>query len=148
MPIKDIYKKLIDPNYTPTNEELDKLSNLAGGFAGGGLVLKGPNAVKNALKIAQKMVSSLNKPDTRSLLKGRLTEAYLKAKYPLLLPESRRFNFREVDPFEAMDSETMRIVYGNSIGEGKTMERAFSASAPCPTSRRLVNPDLPTSPAE
>src|SRR3990167_6623547 len=54
----------------------------------------------------------------------------------------------EVEPFEAIDSETTRMVYGNSEGDGKTMESAFSTSAPCPTSRRFVNPALPTSPPE
>src|SRR5688572_12938268 len=54
----------------------------------------------------------------------------------------------DVEPLDAIDSETIRIVYGNSDTDGNTMERAFSASAPCPTSRRLVKPDLPTSPAE
>src|SRR3989344_4678637 len=54
----------------------------------------------------------------------------------------------EVEPFEAIDSETILMVYGKSATEGSTMERAFSASAPCPTSRRLVNPERPVSPAE
>src|SRR3989344_5269192 len=54
----------------------------------------------------------------------------------------------EVLPFDAIDSETTRIVYGKFSTGGKTIASAFSASAPCPTSRRFVNPDLPTSPEE
>src|SRR3989344_4809582 len=54
----------------------------------------------------------------------------------------------EVEPLDAIDSETTRIVYGNSIAEGRNISSAFSASAPCPTSRRFVNPARPVSPAE
>jgi hypothetical protein len=62
--------------------------------------------------------------------------------------EDAQMDACEVEPFEAIDSETIRIVYGNSETEGKTIASAFSASAPCPISRRFVNPDLPTSPEE
>src|SRR5262245_2072071 len=54
----------------------------------------------------------------------------------------------DVEPFDAMDSETTRTVYGNSVAEGNTIASAFSASAPCPTSRRFVNPARPVSPEE
>src|SRR3989344_718469 len=54
----------------------------------------------------------------------------------------------EVEPFDAIDSETTRIVYGNFSIEGRTIASAFSASAPWPTSRRLVNPARPVSPEE
>ena len=54
----------------------------------------------------------------------------------------------EVEPFEAIDSETILIVYGNSLLLGKTIASAFSAKAPCPISRRFVEPMRPTSPAE
>ena len=46
----------------------------------------------------------------------------------------------EVEPLEAIDSETNRIVYGKSVTEGNTIASAFSAKAPCPISRRLVEP--------
>ena len=36
----------------------------------------------------------------------------------------------EVEPFEAIDSETTRMVYGNSATLSSTIESAFSASAP------------------
>src|SRR3989344_7023204 len=54
----------------------------------------------------------------------------------------------EVEPLEAKDSETTRIVYGKSISDGSTIASAFSASAPWPISRRLVNPARPVSPEE
>src|SRR3989338_8610160 len=54
----------------------------------------------------------------------------------------------EVEPFEAKASETRRMVYGNfSIG-GMTGMSAFSASAPWPIMRRLVEPMRPVSPVE
>src|SRR5207302_6624013 len=40
------------------------------------------------------------------------------------------------DPFDSKMSETTRIAYGHFSSEGKTAERARSASAPSPISRR------------
>lgn len=42
----------------------------------------------------------------------------------------------EVEPLDSNVSDTARIAYGNSSSEGSTATSAFSASAPCPISRR------------
>ena len=42
----------------------------------------------------------------------------------------------EEEPFDSRMSLTMRSVYGNSSGAGRTVRRARSASAPWPISRR------------
>ena len=44
----------------------------------------------------------------------------------------------EVEPLEETTSETTRMAYGNSSTDGITGSSAFSASAPCPISRREV----------
>ena len=54
----------------------------------------------------------------------------------------------EVEPFDAKHSDTNRIVYGKSSCDGSTLRNAFSASAPCPISRRFGLPIRPTSPVE
>ena len=54
----------------------------------------------------------------------------------------------DVEPFEAMDSETMRMVYGNRLSQ-EEHERARSARAPCPIMRRFdASPCAPCSPPE
>src|SRR3989344_649110 len=54
----------------------------------------------------------------------------------------------EVEPFDASDSDTMRIVYGNASLGGTTGRSAFSARAPCPIMRRFMPPRRPVSPVE
>ena len=54
----------------------------------------------------------------------------------------------EVEPFDDSASDTTRIVYGNDSSAGMTGSSARSASAPCPTSRRLCPPMRFTSPVE
>ena len=54
----------------------------------------------------------------------------------------------EVDPLDSNVSDTARIVYGNSSSEGITAISAFSASAPCPISRRPGPRDTFVSPTE
>ena len=54
----------------------------------------------------------------------------------------------EVEPFDAIASDTMRIVYGKSSFDGSTGASAFSASAPCPIARLFGEPTLPVSPVE
>ena len=98
MPIKDIYKRLIDPNYTPTNKELDELSSLAGGFTGGGLVLKGPNAARNAHLIRKSMQKILSNIPYKSNWDTAL--AFIKSKYPKLSSIAR---------FSGLPSEYLRI---------------------------------------
>src|SRR3989338_6124231 len=51
-----------------------------------------------------------------------------------------------VDPLEDIISDTTLMVYGNSSSGGNTGSSARSANAPWPTSRRLGQPSLPTSP--
>src|SRR3990167_10626522 len=54
----------------------------------------------------------------------------------------------EVEPLDARQSATMRMVYGNTSFVGRTARRDFSASAPCPVMRRLNPPTRPVSPTE
>src|SRR3989344_8746912 len=54
----------------------------------------------------------------------------------------------EVEPLDAIDSETILIVYGNCSCDGITGRRAFSASAPCPIILLFVPPIFPVSPVE
>ena len=54
----------------------------------------------------------------------------------------------EVLPLELRTSETSRMVYGKSSSDGITGVKAFSTSAPWPTSRRPVPPMRLTSPVE
>ncbi len=54
----------------------------------------------------------------------------------------------DVEPFEAKTSDTSRRAYGNSSSFGTTGSTAFSASAPCPISRRLGPRMKPASPVE
>lgn len=52
------------------------------------------------------------------------------------------------DPLQVVVSETTRIIYGKSTADGSTGSRAFSASRPCPTSRRPTQRSGFTSPTE
>src|SRR4029450_4411590 len=52
------------------------------------------------------------------------------------------------EPFDSVMSETIRIVYGKSASSGSAVSNARRARAPCPISRRLEDPNLPTSPTE
>ena len=54
----------------------------------------------------------------------------------------------DVEPFDSNVSDTARIVYGNSSMLGSTGTSAFSASAPCPISRRPGPRDTFVSPTE
>ena len=54
----------------------------------------------------------------------------------------------DVDPFDSNTSDTNLIVYGNSSSLGNIGTRAFSANAPCPTSRRPAPLDGFASPTE
>ena len=52
------------------------------------------------------------------------------------------------DPLDSSVSLTIRMVYGNSSFVGRTGNRARSASAPCPISRRPAPRITRTSPTE
>src|ERR1019366_1151233 len=52
------------------------------------------------------------------------------------------------DPFDSRMSETTRMAYGHWSSVGSTTERARSASAPWPISRRPAPRMNPTSPTE
>src|SRR3989344_9555625 len=54
----------------------------------------------------------------------------------------------DVEPFDAIDSDTTLIVYGKAIRSGSTVLSAFSTRAPWPTLRRFVPPRRPVSPDE
>ena len=54
----------------------------------------------------------------------------------------------EVEPLDSNVSDTARIAYGNSSSDGSTATSAFSASAPCPISRRPGPRDTFVSPTE
>ncbi len=52
------------------------------------------------------------------------------------------------EPFDSSVSETIRIVYGKSSGDGMTASSARCASAPWPMSRRFGPRMKPVSPTE
>ena len=54
----------------------------------------------------------------------------------------------ELEPFDSVISETMRIVYGKSSILGKQAEIPRLASRPCPTSRLLTPITRPVSPTQ
>src|ERR1051325_6789644 len=54
----------------------------------------------------------------------------------------------EDEPFDSVMSDTIRIVYGNSVSSGNAPSNARRASAPWPISLRPGLPKRPVSPTE